>query len=604
MATLYKGDVNKGFKEADLVVENRYSFEAIQHCPIEPHIVEAWIEVDGSLTIRSSHQGYHFLRRYLSQLFNIPISKVRVLGPYLGGGFGSKIDRSLDLLVALAAIKLRRPVRLAYNRSEEMITAGRRPRTIVYMKRGVKKDGTLLAVEAKIIIDGGAYGHMLMGVIPRTALSVIGPTYRTPNIKVDSYGIYTNNPPCCTMRGVESPEVHFAIEQQMDTIAEKLGIDAVELRQKNIFNEGEINGFGEVVESIGVRECLDKVADWIEWGKKPEAEGNWARGKGIAIGGELCGRGYAATSTVKLLSDGTFEVGFGSSEMGQGANTVVAQIVAEEFGVPISKVKVVYGDTNITPWDWDNHASRTTISTGNAVLRACQDAKRQIFAIASVKMGLTPDDLAISDGKIYWKHWAKESIPIEYLFNSLGYVRGVGQIVGRGDFNSPAPPLVDVKTGQYELFAIWGYGAGAAEVAVNLETGEIKILRMASAMDMGQPINLKMCEQQIEGGIGMGIGTSLYEEQKHVSGVLLNPDLVNYKIPTFAEIPSGENIASFAVKAPHKEGPYGAKGFSEMVLAPIAAAIGNAVYNATGSRVYDGPISRERTLKAIKERQG
>ncbi len=307
---------------------------------------------------------------------------------------------------------------------------------------------------------------------------------------------------------------------------------------------------------------------------------------------------------VRPNEDGTVDLYTGASDIGQGSDTTLAQIVAEEFGLPLNKIRVVYGDTSTTSFDWDNQASRTTISTGNAVLRACLDAKRQIFQMASVRMGLAAEDLAVANGKIFWKTWPKESIPIEYLFTPLGFVKGVGQIIGRGEFNSPAPPLIDIKTGRYEKFAFWGYSAHAVEVGVNVETGEVRVERIVAALDVGQPINLKMCEQQIEGGIGMGIGTAIYEELRYNKGRLLNPDLVNYKIPTFAEIPCGKNVASLTVEAPLPEGPYGAKGFSEAVMTPAAAAIANAVYDAIGVRVYNAPLTREHVVQAIRQQKG
>jgi carbon-monoxide dehydrogenase large subunit len=601
MAVLRTGDVDKGFREADLIVENRYFCEPVQHCPIETHISDAWIELDG-LTVRSSRQELPTVRSEISRLFDITLSKVRVIGPYCGGGFGSKIGRFPEHLVALAAMKLGKPVRLQYNRGEDLTTGGRRPSVVVYLKHGVKKDGTLLALEVRLIIDGGAFGADTM-ICTRVPISTLSSTYRIPNVKLDVLVVYTNLPPACAMRGVESPQAFWAVEQQMDIIAEKLGIDLVELRRKNILNEGEVNAMGQVVESIGQRECLDKAAEWIRLAEKPRSEGNWVTGKGIAIGSEMASLGHSSGVVVKVQPDGYIEAYYGGTELGQGASTLVAQIVAEELGVSFSRIRVYRGDTTSTPLDWGARGSRTTINTGNAARRACQDAKEEIFRLASSKMGLAPEDLDISHCKIYWKSQPSTYLMIEDLFTPLGYVKGIGEIIGRGEFCLPPPRILDIKTGHYEKWADYGYGAFAVEVGVNLETGEVKVLRAANALDMGQPINPKMCEQQIEGGMGMGIGTALYEALKFDdSGRLLNPDLVNYKIPSAAEIPSGQKVASIIAPAPLEGGPYGAKGFGEMVMSPVAAALGNAVYNAIGVRIYDLPLSRERVLKAIKER--
>jgi len=601
MAKLRAGNVEKGFKVADLVVENRFFCESPQHCPIETHNIDAWVEFDGTLTIRSSRQGMFLLRKEISRFFDLPETQVRVIGPYCGGGFGSKMSRFQEHPIAMAAMKIRKPVRLEYTRADDLITGGRRPTVVIYIKHGVSKSGKLLALEARIIVDGGAFGAEQMAFIPRTAISSFAATYSIPNVKIDCFAVYTNLPPATTMRGVENPQMIWAAEQQMEIIAEKLNMDPIELRKNNILKEGEINAMGEPMVSIGVTRCLDAAIDWIEAREKSPSETNWVKGRGIAIGGELIGRGYTATSKVKVRSDGYIEAYYGAAEMGQGASTMVAQIAAEEFDVPINKVKLHRGDTKFTPFDWGNYASRTTTSTGNAVRHACGDAKKQIFNLASDKMDIPDELLEISNGKIYCKEDKSRHLMIEDLFSSLGFVEGIGEIAGRGEFTLEAPPIKDINTGQFSKFADYSYGAFAVEIAVNLETGEVKVLRAANALDMGQPLNPKICEQQIESGTGMGIGTALYESLKFENGKLLNPDLMNYKIPTINEIPFGENVASIIAPTPLEEGPYGAKGFAEMVMAPVAAALGNAVYNAIGVRIYDLPLSRERVLKAIKE---
>lgn len=607
MATLCTGDVEKGFEESDLIIENDYSCFPVAHCPLEPHITEGWMESDGTLTLSLSSQGSHPIIDALSDLYDISPSKVRVLTPYCGGGFGSKATNQwLQRLVSAAILKFRRPVRLRFTREEEFIIGFRRTSAKVHIKDGVKRDGTLVAREARVVMEAGAYAGAFVPGIPRIAAYTFGVTYRIPNIKVNGYVVYTNNPPATIMRGAGAPQPIWAIEQQMDMIAEKLNIDPVALRKKNILCEGEENAIGEVVESIGAKECLEKVADWIQFDRKPELEGDWVRGKGMSVAGSICGRGYTATSVVKVHSDGVIEVRYGSGEMGQGASTVMAQIAAEELGVPMSQIKVVRGDTATTPWDFVAQSSHITMTTGNAVMLACRDAKRQIFELAAVKMGLSSkdldtEDLEIRNGMIFRKDTPLESIPLTNLFTAQGVVKGIGEILGRSEYTSLALP-VDPETGQGEKQAFWSYGAYAAEVGVNLRTGEVRVFKVAGAFDMGQPINVKMCEQQIDGGVGMGIGTAIYEELVFDRGVVRNPNFVTYKIPTFAEIPSGENMASFIVKAPHKDGPYGAKGFGEIVLGAFAPAIGNALYNAIGVRVKDLPLSRERVLKVIKSK--
>lgn len=569
MATLCSGDVDRGFRESDLVIENDYFCSPVAHCPLEPHIFDGWIESDGTLTLRLSAQGSHPTIDMLSNLYDIPRSRVRVITPYCGGGFGSKsTNQWLQRLIAAAVIKLRRPVRLQFTREEEFVLGFRRTAVKVHLKDGVKKDGSLVAREARVVMEAGAYAGGFIPGIPRVGSYTFGITYRIPNVKVDSCVVYTNNPPTTTMRGAGAPQPIWAIEQQMDIIAKELGMDPVELRRKNILNEGEKNTLGDTVESIGARKCLDRVTDWIEWDKKSEVEGIWVKGKGISVGGSMCGRGYTATAIVKVHPDGIIEVRYGSGEMGQGSSTLMAQIAAEEFKVSMSEVKLVRGDTSITPWDFVAQSSHITMTTGNAVLLACADAKRQIFELASIKMGVSPDCLDIRDRVVYRTDFQEKSIPITSLFSPQGIAAGIGEVLGRGEFTSRASP-VDPETGRGEEQAYWSYGAYGAEAGVNLETGEVRVFRVVGAFDMGQPINVKMCEQQIDGGIGMGVGTTIYEELIFDEGVVRNPNFVTYKIPTLAEIPTGKNVASFTIKAPHKEGPYGAKGFAEIVLGGI-----------------------------------
>lgn len=595
------GDVEKGFNESDVIVESRFEAESEQQCPLETHIAQAWKNANGMLTVRTSHQGYFHLRMHLSRLFDLPTSRVRILGPYLGGGFGSKLGRVFDSIVALAAMKLGRPVQLEYTRKEDLTSGGRNSGLIVLLKSGLKKSGEILALEAKLIIDGGAYGADYMGVIPRTALNCIGILYRIPHLKGDSYAIYTNNPPGCTFRGVEAQNVSWAMEQQMDLCAEKIGMDALDFRLKNFLQDGEENPVGEITESLGIKECLEKTSAWIGWGKKSDAESGWAVGKGLGAGPCLVGLGYSATSKVKVSHEGTLQLYFGSSEMGQGSHTVFAQMAAEEFRISTEQVKVIYGDTDITSWDWDNQGSRTTVSTGHAVVRACRDAKRQVKELAAPKMGLAPEDLEVASGKIYCIDFPSNSISIKDLFATAGFVKGIGEIIGRGEFTSTAPPM-DPKTGRFERLAIWSSTAYAAEVAVNLETGEVKIKRLAGASDVGQPINSQMVEQQIDGGMAQGIGFTLTEQLIYDHGKLRNPDLVNYKVPLITDIPTGDNYVRFIVANPHEDGPYGAKGCGEGPLVAISGAIANAVYNAIGKRLYCLPLTREKVLAAISSR--
>ena len=595
------GDVEKGFQEADLIVENRFTTARIQHCPLERHLADAWFEPDGSLTIRSSGQQAYEIKLALCELFHLPPSKVRMLSTYIGGAFGGKGWMRTEAIAALLAQKSKRPVRLVYTREEMFVFGGNRVTYIIDIKDGVKRDGTLVAREMRVILAIGAYSEYGVLLVRRAAAGAVG-TYRIPNFKLDSYGVYTNLPLTGAFRGFGCPEVEWPIEQQMDTIAEKLEIDPVELRKKNILNEGDRDVSGMITRSIGVRECLDKVAEWIGWGEKPVEEGGvWRRGKGIAIGNKSVMAGSTSVVIVKIWQDGMIEARHSATQLGQGINTTLAQIAAEQFGVPVERARIVSGDTALCPFDFGTVASRSLVHNGNALIAACQDAKQHLFKIAAPKLGTSPEDLAISEGKIYAKGTPEKSINITDLFTPLGIPLEGGEILGRGVYTGPVI-REDPETGQSGRSVFdYSHTANAVEVAVNVETGEIKVLRSGMACDMGKAINPKIVEGQIEGGIGMGIGATLYEEVILDKGTVVNASFMDYHIPTTLDTPSVENTKAMIVEAAEPEGPFGAKGVGELPLVATAPAIANAVYNAVGVRIKDLPLSKEKVLEGIKK---
>lgn len=598
-----KGDVNKGFEGADLVVENRYSTARIAHCCLETHRADAWVEGDGTFMIRIPTQLPSNVQNGLAILFGVSPSKIRIITPYIGGGFGGKVgdETLLAPLALLAAIKSGRPVRLENTRGEEFVEGRQRADVVTYIKDGVKKDGTLVAREMRVILNVGRHAGVGYLVSRNMLFGAVG-TYRIPNFKWDGYGVYTNNPVNGAFRGFGSPEVTWGIEQQMDLLAERLGIDPVEIRKKNILSEGDKDVCGQTAVAIGAAGCLDKAAEWIEWGKKPESEGVWKKGKGIGLGNKYT-TPLPSCATVKVHRDGTVEVRHGNVELGQGLNTVMMQIAAEEFGIPVSGVKVVYGDSLLCPPDFGAVSSRSTFFTGNAVRRACQDAKKRIFELASIKLGVSTDTLDIKGGKIFASTKPGKSMSLGDLFAFQDMPFKGGEIIGSDCFFVPtiAP---DPETGQSaRVVAYYSHFAHAVEVAVNVETGEVKVLRIVTAADGGTPINPKMGEAQLEGGFHQGIGTSIYEEVVVENGVVLNPNFAEYNVPTAREMPLNRNVRGIIVPVPHPEGPFGAKGMGEGVIVAIAPAISNAIYNAVGIRVKDLPMSREKIFQAFKKKE-
>ncbi|MFH1651985.1 MAG: xanthine dehydrogenase family protein molybdopterin-binding subunit [Chloroflexota bacterium] len=604
-----RGDTEAGFRQADLIVENRYQNDRITHCQLEPYNAVAYPETDGSLTVWTSGRAYNN-QPLLCRAFNLPPSRLRMKAVYVGGMFG--IVARPERFAMLLAMKVGKPVKMVYSREECFIDGLNRLPMVIYLKDGVRSDGTLVAREMTAIVNTGAYSDHAPLTIRNGAFHAS--QYRLPHYKWDAYGVYSNEPCCGPMRGFGSAECLWATEQQMDIIADKLGLDPLEVRLKNTVHEGEENVRGEIVHSIGAKECMEKAARGIGWEHPAKkSEGTVRTGKGMALANKYTLVDTVSAATVKVHMDGTIEVRHGADECGQGCNTVILQIAAEEFGVTLDRTKAVWGDTAVAPYDFGTASSRSTLYVGNAVRLACQDAKRQMFAIAAPLLDAAPEELVTRDGKIFPREHPGKAVPISAVFlPAVPEARGAtkmavclaegGELLGRATFWGH-PSEEDPATGQGpRLTMSTAYNAQAVEVAVDTETGLVRILRFCSAVDTGKAINPKACEAQIEGGVAMGIGSALYEGFVFSNnGKLLNPNLHDYRIPSTAEIPSGENLESIIVEEPHPEGPFGAKGSGEISMNPTAPAIANAIYHATGARVTRLPITPERLLEALRE---
>jgi len=597
-----KGDVEKGFKEADFIVENRFTTARIQHCQLESHLAVAWFEPDNSLSVVSSSKEPFEIRGKLSELFNLSPSRVRMLQSYIGGEFGGKGPVRAEAIASLLAHKSRMPVRLVYTREEMFAFGANRVPFTVDIKDGVKYDGTLIAREMRLILSIGAYSEHGVLLARRACAGAVG-TYRSEHFKLDSYAVYANLPITGAFRGFGCPEVEWPIEQQMDIIARKLEMDPVKVRERNILSKGERDSTGMVVNSIGVKECMGMVTNWIDWDKRPEQEeGPWKKGKGIAIGNKSVMTGSTSVVIVKVWADGIIEVRHSACQVGQGIKTTLAQIAAEEFAVPVECVKVVSGDTAFCPFDFGTVASRSLVHNGNALITACRDAKQQLFEMAAQEIEAEPEDLTISDGKIFVKGSPDRSMGLHELFNPLGVPLQGGEILGRGPYTSPMQPE-DPETGQSERSVFdYSYTANAVEVAVNVDTGEIKLLRSGMACDVGKAINPKIVEGQMEGGIGMGSGVAIHEEAVFDDkGAVVNTGFLDYHINSTLDMPRCSNTKTMIVEAREPEGPFGAKGMGELPLVATAPAIANAVYNAVGVRIKDLPLSKEKVLAEIKK---
>ncbi|HUT69871.1 MAG TPA: xanthine dehydrogenase family protein molybdopterin-binding subunit [Desulfatiglandales bacterium] len=603
-----RGDIEKGFQEADLVMENRFTTARIQHCPLELQASVVNPEADGSITLWVSLTMMHPARTEFSRLFNLPVDKVRAIQPYVGGSFGRSSTRS-ELPIAMAiALKTGKPVKHVFTREELFYRAGNRIPFTIYIKDGVKKDGTLVARQMEIFLGGGGSAEFTVALVTRNCAFGAAGTYRIPNCKLDSYGVYTNNPIATGFRGLGTPEVTFAIESHMDMLAEKLGIDKFEIRRKNILKEGEPNITGELTHSIGAEKCLGKIADWVSTKERQGqgSDGPWRRGIGIALANKYTLAPSTASARVEILKDGDVALFHGAEEVGQGCDTAMVQIAAEELGFPVDRVKSMTNDTAHTPFDSGAYSSRQTYWSGNAVKLACQDAKQKIFEKAKQIFGVSSEELETREGSVFVKGKPDKKMRIAEICEGFDD----GKIIGNGTMVQEFAPE-DPETGQIDpklaaegkrLNTSYAHTAKAVEVAVDTETGEVKVTKCATADDMGFPINPAMCEQQAQGGLGMGIGIGIYEEIQLKDGVIMNPNFTDYRMPTFCEMPANENLEVMFAPVPHKDGPFGAKGFSEGALAGMEPAIGNAIYDAVGVRLKDLPFSPERVLEAIKQK--
>lgn len=605
----FEGDVDKGLREAHLIVENRFCTPMAHHACLENHHIDAWPEPDGGITVRTKNKAIYTLKAHITHLFGITPAKVRIITPYMGGDFGSSGGPHPDTLAVLLALRSRGSVRLGFTRRDNFLGTTTRPVQVTYIRDGVKEDGTIVARDIKNITDAGAFtgASNVITYVSALASAAFG-LYRFPNFRYRGYGVYTNHTPGGAFRGVGMPDLNWALEEQMDIVAHRLGIDPVEFRKRHLLKEGERNCMGEVTHSVGAEGCLKKTAEALEWGKEPDIEERgWRRGKGIALGCQSTPTQPPSFVHVKVHSDGIIELHHCAIEQGQGADTVMAQVAAEAFGVSVEEIKIGPKDTASAPFGPRTGGSRSTFYVGNATWRACQDAKRQIFELAAPRLDTPVELLEIRGGRVHQRDTPERSLHIRELFAPAGFVPGVGEIIGRGAC-SVKGGQADPETGQSERsVAFHSPGAYGVQIAVDLETGEIEIEKVVGCFDMGRPINPKMCEQQIEGSIGKGIGISLYEEMVAEKGSILNPSFLDYKIPTTLEMPTLDNIRPLLDGSPHREGLFGAKGFGEATLTPFYAAVGNAFYHATGVRIRGLPLAKEKVLKAIshgKEEDG
>lgn len=604
---LRKGDIEKGFREADEIFEHEFTVPHVQHVPIEPHAAIAKYDIDEKLTVWASCQSPYAVRQALSVSFGIPLHKLRVISPYVGGGFGSKAGTTIEgIIIPLAMHCKGRPVRMLYSREDEFENAYVRQGMIARIKTGVKRNGKITAQEIKYYWDGGAYTEYGVNIVKASGLACTGP-YNVENIATDAYCVYTNHPVGGPYRGFGMCEIHFGLEQNLDLVAEKLKISPVDIRRINGLRNGDKTATGEVIKAAAYQECLEKVVKELEYEKPCDDPGpGKARGKGIAGGWKSPSMptNAASSAIIRMNEDGTFYLSTSAQDIGQGSDTVMTQIAAEVLSVSPEKISINTGDTNHTPYEWQTVASRITYCAGNAVKLAAEDLRDKIIDLAQIKLGVYKRDIHLEDGFVVATQHPENRVPIETF--SLGLTlpdgSGVGgPAIGVGRFSLPNNMAYNMEDSQGDKpVAFWTMGVNGAEVEVDLETGHVKVLKMISCFDPGKAINPKLFDAQVEGGMVQAMGTALFEELKLKNGRILNKSFVDYKIPAADDMP--EVLQSYRIEKEEESGPFGARGIGEPVMVPGAPAIANAVANAIGCRFCRMPITPDNVLAALKEK--
>jgi 4-hydroxybenzoyl-CoA reductase subunit alpha len=651
------GDPEKGFAEADHIAEARFIANEVTHAAMEPHSTLASFEIDphtgkpGRLTVWSSTQVPYYLQHKLSLVLEMPMQQIRVIKPLVGGGFGGKSEViPLEIIAAIAARKAKAPVKITYTREEVFWAHRGRPRTIIDLKTGIKNDGRITAVKARVVQDGGAYcSYGVVTILYSGAL--LGALYDIPSIQYDGYRVLTNKPACGAMRGHGTVNVRFAFESQLDELAAKIGMDSAEIRRRNLLQPPCITINGLRVQSYGLPECIEKTVDRSGWNQR---KGKLPKGRGIGLACSHYVSGAAnsiirsdmphSTVNIKIDRDGGVVVYTGASEIGQGSDTMTAQIAAETLGCSLSRVRVVAADTDLTPIDIGSYSSRVTFMAGNATLRAASEVKKLIAAAAAKKMGCGVEELIFRSDLVVRKNGhvgtaalgrpAEQSLsekssaatvsgrvegqilrgslqqkrkdegPKDSMTFEEAVVAAIdfhGALTGTGSY---APPP-EARGGKHKGAGVgpspaYSYSAQVAEVSVDEETGEVTVHKVWAAHDCGRALNPVSVEGQIIGSVWMGMGQALTEEMVWKDGMLMNPGLLEYRSPSSIESPTVEPII---VESVDPEGPFGAKECSEGSLAATIPAIANAIYDAIGVRLHESPFTPERVLAALRAKK-
>ena len=605
------GNVDEGFRECDLVIEREFRTQRQQHAMMEPHVTICWLDSDNRLVIRTSTQVPYHCRRQVAQILQIPVGRIHVVKPRIGGGFGGKQEMLLEDICGALTLAAHRPVKMEYTREEEFYMARSRHPQILRMKMGVKRDGTVVASHLRVLATTGAYGSHATTVQGNTGSKVL-PLYRAQHMRFECDVVYTNAPVAGAFRGYGCPQGFFAQESVVDEICHELRLDPVEFRRRNGIRLGDIDrlsaqlgegkeGLPRVIRSCGLQECIDRAAAAIDW------RGARTRGcrvatlrdarllphirRGVGMSCSMQGSGIAgidwASAFLKMNEDGSFCLQTGASDVGAGADTVLSQIAAETLGVTLDKIVITSGDTDFTPFDVGAYASSTTIISGGAVKKAAEKVRGQVLALAAKMLDAPAESLACANNEIFRVDDPAKRITMGDLAMQALYREKTQIMDGASHFNTDSPPP---------------FCATFAEVEVDTETGEVRVLHLATAVDPGTAIHPVQAEGQVEGAVAQGLGYALTEELVlDAAGRPLNANFLDYKMFSAKDMPK---LTTILVHTEEPLGPYGAKSIAEVPINGPAPAIANAIFHATGVRIRKLPIRPEDVLRALRARSG
>jgi CO/xanthine dehydrogenase Mo-binding subunit/aerobic-type carbon monoxide dehydrogenase small subunit (CoxS/CutS family) len=591
---IVKGDINEGFARADAVVENTYTTPFNEHAYLEPEAGIAYIDEEGRVTVASCCQNPHYLRRELAGILGLPDERVRVIQTPTGGGFGGKLEMSVQGVLALLTQNSGRPVKYVYSREESFQSSGKRHPFVMKYRTGATRDGKLTALEVNMAANTGAYASFGSGVLTRAAIHATGP-YEVPNVFIQGRLAYTNNPVCCAMRGFGAPQVNFALESQLDLLADSLKIDPLEFRLINAMGEGAVTATGQPLAGpVTIRRALEELKPFCESWKVSSV--HRASGEsGLGIAGMWFGIGKTSVDNksevcLKLTREGRVEVLAAAADIGQGSRTILAQIVAAELDLPLEDISVSDADTALAPDADFTCASRQTYFTGGAARQGAERLKESIIDQAARLLQCSAEKLSLKRGSVVGPGGR---ISLKELAGK--WLKPGASFKVMGDFSLPITGQLDAETGQGVPYPTYTFGAQLADVEVDRRNGRAKVRRVVAVQDVGKAINPKSVEGQIEGGVVMGIGLALKEE--FIPGQTKN--FRDYKIPTFADMPE---ITCIMIEEGDPYGPFGAKGIGESALMPIVPAVANAIQRACGVRVFDLPASSERIMSGLNRR--